>query len=72
MRSMHNQHAGLSQALADQRITERHEQAAQARLVGDARPPRRRRRRTSLGWWRLAPRWVDVADQPVDRPHSAS
>jgi hypothetical protein len=27
MRSMHNQHAGLSQALAAQRITERHEHA---------------------------------------------
>jgi hypothetical protein len=69
---MHNQHAGLSQALADQRITERHEQAALARLVGGARPPRRRRRRTDRRWW-LAPRWLDVAtDQPADRPHSAS
>ena len=28
---MHNQHAGLSQLLAEQRITERHEQAAHAR-----------------------------------------
>jgi hypothetical protein len=73
MRSMHNQHAGLSQALADQRITERHEQAAHARLVGDGRPPRRRRRRTGRGWWRLAPRWLDVAaNQPADRPHTAS
>jgi hypothetical protein len=70
---MHNQHAGLSQALADQRITEHHEQAAQARLVGDPRPPRRRRRRTGRGWWRLAPQWLDgVADQPADRPHHAS
>ena len=35
---MHNQHAGLSQALAEQRITERHDQAAHARLVS-ARSP---------------------------------
>jgi hypothetical protein len=70
---MHNQHAGLSQALADQRITERHQQADHARLVGDARSPRRRWWRTGRGWWRLAPRWLDVAaDQPADRPHSAS
>jgi hypothetical protein len=68
---MHNQHAGLSQVLADQRITERHEQADQARLTDGARPPRRRRR-TDRRWW-LAPRWVDVAaNQPADRPHSAS
>jgi hypothetical protein len=71
MRSMHNQHAGLSQALADQRITERHQQAAHARLVDGARPPRRRRRWTDRSWWRLA-RWPGVAaDRPADRPHSA-
>jgi hypothetical protein len=70
---MHNQHAGLSQVLADQRITERHQHAAHARLGGDARLPRRRRRRTGRGWWRLAPRWWDVAtDQPADRPYRAS
>jgi hypothetical protein len=70
---MQNQHAGMSQALADQRITERHEQADQARLAAGARPPRRRRRRTGRFRWRLAPRWLDVAaDQPADRPHSAS
>jgi hypothetical protein len=71
---MNNQHAGLSQALADQRISERHEQAAQARLVGDARPPRRRRRRARMPrrWWRLA-RWPGVAtDQPVTRPPTVS
>jgi len=67
---MTNQHAGLSQALAGQRITERHEQAAQARLVGGARSPRRRRRRAWMPrrWWQLA-RWPGVVtDQPVTRP----
>ena len=33
---MHNQHAGLSQSLADQRIRQRHKQAAQARLAQSA------------------------------------
>jgi hypothetical protein len=69
---MHNQHAGLSQALAEQRITERRDQADQARLAGGARALRRRRSRASRGWWQLA-RWPGVAtDQPADHPHSAS
>jgi hypothetical protein len=71
---MHNQHTGLSQTLAEQRITERHEQAAQARLAGGARPPRRRRRRAWVPrrWWQLA-RWPGVAtDQPVTRPPNVS
>jgi hypothetical protein len=69
---MHNQHAGLSQALATQRITERHEQAAHARLAGGARPRRRRRRWASRGWWQPA-RWPSIAaEQQVQRPHSAS
>jgi hypothetical protein len=69
---MHNQHAGLGQALATQRITERREEADLARLVGDARPPRRRRWRLARGWWRPA-RWPGVAaDRPADRAHSAS
>jgi hypothetical protein len=64
---MHNQHAGLSQLLAEQRITDRHEQAAHARLAGGARPPRRRRRWAALGWWQLA-RWPGrPADQPAHR-----
>ena len=33
-RTMHNQHAGLSQVLAEQRMTQHHEQAAYARLAG--------------------------------------
>jgi hypothetical protein len=71
---MNNQHAGLSQALADQRITERHDQAAQARLARGARSPRRRRRRAWVPrrWWQPA-RWAGVAtDQPVTRPPTGS
>jgi hypothetical protein len=70
---MSNQHAGLSQVLAEQRMTQRREQAAHERLARGARPPRRRRRTwTTRGWWQLA-RWPGVAaDQPTGRPHSAS
>jgi hypothetical protein len=67
---MHNQHTDLSQTLADQRISERHEQAAQARLAHGARPPRRRRRRAwaARRWWQLARRPAVATDQPVTRP----
>jgi hypothetical protein len=70
---MHNQHAGLSQLLAEQRITQRHEQATHTRLVRGARPPgRRRRSRAARGWWQLA-RWPAVAtQQPARRPHRAT
>jgi hypothetical protein len=70
---MNNQHAGLSQVLAEQRITERRVQAAQARLGRGPRPPgRRRRSRAARGWWQLA-RWPAVAiEQPARRPHSVS
>jgi hypothetical protein len=71
---MHNQHAGLSQALADQRITERHEQAAHARLGRGTRPPRGRRRRAEAArrWWRLA-RWPgDATVQPGSRTPTVS
>jgi len=69
---MHNQHAELSQALAEQRITERRQQSAHVRLAGSARPPRRRKRWAARGWWQLA-RWPAVAtDQPVRRPHRVS
>ena len=72
MRSMHNQHAGLSQTVADQRITERRNEADLARLAGGARPPRRRKRWAVRGWWQLA-RWPAVAtQQPAHRPHRAS
>jgi hypothetical protein len=67
---MHNQHAGLSQLLATQRITERQEQAAQARLAHSAGRPRRRRNRWLVrGWWQLV-RWPGAATQPaVGHPH---
>ena len=70
---MTNQHVGLSQVLAEQRITQRRQQAAQARLRRGPRPPgRRRRSRAARGWWQLA-RWPAVAtQQPVHRPHSVS
>jgi hypothetical protein len=70
---MNNQHAGLSQVLAEQRMTERRQQAAQAWLSRSARPPgRRRRSRSARSWWQLA-RWPAVAtEQPAHRPHSIS
>jgi hypothetical protein len=70
---MSNQHAGLSQALAEQRITERREQAAHARLGRGTRPPgRRRRSRVARDWWQLV-RWPAVAvDQSAPRPYSVS
>jgi hypothetical protein len=68
-RQMNNQHAGLSQVLAEQRITERHEQAAHARLSRGAHPARRRKRWAARGWWQLA-RWPAVATkQPAHHPH---
>jgi hypothetical protein len=70
---MNNQHAGLSQALAEQRIAERRQQATHAQLVGGARPPRRRRRAwAARRWSQLARRPAIAAEQPAHRPHSAS
>ena len=64
---MHNQHAGLSQQLAAQHITERQEQAARARLANGAGRSRRRLRWPLIpGWWRLACR-PGVAAQPAVR-----
>jgi hypothetical protein len=69
---MTNQHAGLSQALAEQHITQRREQATHARLARGARLPHRRKRWTGRGWWQLA-RWPAVAaERPTHRPHSVS
>jgi hypothetical protein len=70
---MNNQHPWLSQVLAQQRITERRQQATHARLRYGSRPPRRRRRSWAVrGWWQLA-RWPAVAaDKPAPRPRSVS
>jgi hypothetical protein len=67
---MHNQHAGLSQQLAAHRITERQQQAAQARLAQRAGRSRHRHHRwLARGWWRLV-RWPGAATQPaVGHPH---
>ena len=66
---MHNQQAGLSQQLAAQRINERLQQAAQARL---AQGVGRRRWWLARRWWQLARR-PGVATQPaVQHPHRVS
>jgi hypothetical protein len=67
---MHNQHAGLSQLLATQRITERHEQAIQNRLAHSAGRPHRRRHRWLPRHWRQLARWPGATTQPaVHHPH---
>jgi hypothetical protein len=67
---MHNQHVGLSQALAEQQISQWREQSAHAQLARGAR--RRRRAWVVRGWWQLA-RWPGVAaDQLVIRPQASS
>jgi hypothetical protein len=67
---MHNQHAGLSQQLAGQRISERQEQAARARLAQSVGRSRRHRQWwLARRWWRLA-RWPAATTQPAVRhPH---
>jgi hypothetical protein len=50
---MHNQHAGLTGVLAEQRMTERHQQATHEQLLRSARLPRRRRQQTTRRWWQL-------------------
>jgi hypothetical protein len=70
---MNNQHAGLSQVLAEQRLTERRQQATHARLVRGTRPPGRRHRRWAAGGWWQPARWPAVAtDQPVSHPQRSS
>ena len=67
---MNNQHAGLSQELAEQHITERREQAAHARLARGTR--RRRQAGVARRWWQLARRPGVAADKPVSRPQASS
>jgi hypothetical protein len=71
---MSNQHAGLSQILAEQRVTQLQEQAAHARLLRAARPPRRHRRRwvVAPGWWRLTRSPGVAAEQPASQPQHTS
>jgi hypothetical protein len=70
---MNNQHAGLSQVLAEQRITEWRAQAAHARLGRGSRPPGRRRRSRAARWLATAARWPAVAaEQPTHRPSSVT
>jgi hypothetical protein len=70
---MHNQHAGLSQVLAEQHLSHRRDQATQARLAREARLPRRRRTVGVVrGRWQPA-RWPAVAAaQPASRPQASS
>jgi hypothetical protein len=66
---MHNQHVGLSQVLAEQRVTQLQGQAVPARLLHAARPPSRQRRRwVTRGWWRLTQSPGVAAFQPTSRP----
>jgi hypothetical protein len=57
---MHNQHAGLSGVLAEQRMTERHQQATHEQLLRSARLPRRRRQQATRRWWQLVLRPMGV------------
>jgi hypothetical protein len=65
-RNMNNQHADLSQVLAEQHRTEQQAQAAHARLARGTRPPRPWRW-ASRGWWQLA---RTPASQPSPRSHA--
>jgi hypothetical protein len=53
---MHNQHAGLTGVLAEQRITEHQQQAAHERAARIAHSPGRRRQQARRRWWRLVAR----------------
>jgi hypothetical protein len=68
---MHNQHAGLSQLLATQRITERQEQAARVRLAHGTGRRRRRRRWLAARWWQLV-RWPGAATSRPSTTHTPS
>jgi hypothetical protein len=57
---MHNQHAGLTGVLAEQRMTERQQQATRERVARSARSPRRRRQQATRRWWQLVLRPMGV------------
>ena len=57
---MHNQHAGLTGVLAEQRMTEHQQQATDERLMCSARSPRRRRQQATRRWWQLVARPMSV------------
>jgi hypothetical protein len=57
---MHNLHAGLSQVLAEQRMSGLREQTSTEWLLHSARPPRRRRQQATRRWWQLVWRPVSV------------
>jgi hypothetical protein len=68
---MNNQHAGLSQLLAE-RIDELREQAAHARLLRGGRCRRQQRTWVARRWWQLA-RWPTVVTvQPGSRTPTSS
>jgi hypothetical protein len=53
---MNNQHAGLSQTLADQHRTRLRQQATRQRLLHTTRQPHRRRTTATRRWWQLLDR----------------
>jgi hypothetical protein len=57
---MHNQHAGLTGVLSEQRMTERHQEAANERLLRSTLSPLRRRQRATRRWWQLVLRPMGV------------
>jgi len=57
---MHNQYAGLTGVLSDQRMTERHQEAAHERVMRSTLLPLRRRQRATRRWWRLVLRPMGV------------
>ena len=56
---MHNQHAGLTGLLSEQRMTERHQEAAHERVMRSTLSPLRRRQRATRRWWQLV--WRPVS-----------
>ena len=57
---MHNQYAGLTGVLSDQRMTERHQEAAHERVMRSTLLPLRRRQRATRRWWQLVLRPMGV------------